>query len=251
MFPGVMNFTHQRGKKHRHFPSCSTFSTLLRAFVRESKRVKGVESVMEFLPYEAFEGEVAPVASASDAEIIAGVKAIVKAEGPVLGSRLFVAYCRASNQKLGRRIRERLMFALEQALNSGDIVADIPFTRSNAEAMVLRPRSRPAVVVRSLGPRSLKQVPLAELQTVMCGIEAENPKIGKGDLYKQTLIFYDRWGKLSNKVRLILDPAYDAGGLGGEGSRPAISRPYASGRTPGYPGQRRGEIPDYGPKSYA
>ncbi|WCV10672.1 hypothetical protein CBE74_12040 [Corynebacterium silvaticum] len=126
---------------------------------------------MEFLPYEAFEGEVASVASGSDEEIIAGVKAIINVEGPVLGSRLFVAYCRASNQKLGRRIRERLMLAVEQALNSGDIVADISFTRVNTEAMVLRPRDKAEVVVRSLGPRTLEQVPLAELQTVMCALK--------------------------------------------------------------------------------
>lgn len=195
---------------------------------------------MEFLPYEAFEGEVASVASGSDEDIIAGVKAIINVEGPVLGSRLFVAYCRASNQKLGRRIRERLMLAVEQALNSGEVVADRPFTRVNTEAMVLRPRDKAEVVVRSLGPRTLEQIPLVELQTVMCGIESENPDIGKGDLYKQTLIFYDRWGKLSNKVRLLLDPDYDAGGLGGEGSRPAVSRKYSSGQVPGRPVQRRG-----------
>ena len=119
-------------------------------------------------PYTSFAGSLPPVdtaATASPAEVVAGLVEVVAVEGPVLGHRLRSVYA-ATGQPAGPRIGGILDAALASAVQDGLLIQDDPLGEADVRARTFRLPDQP-IVARELGPRSFDQVPPAELALAM------------------------------------------------------------------------------------
>lgn len=120
------------------------------------------------LPYSPFRGNLVPVGVAERTEIVAGLVAIVAAEGPVLGHRLHSVYVRSSDgMRVGHQIAKVLNSAVTSAIRRGHIVEDDPLGEPGVRPRTFRLPEQPPVLVRELGPRAFEHVPPAELAAVM------------------------------------------------------------------------------------
>lgn len=118
--------------------------------------------------YQEFTGSVPPVADATREQIIAGLRAIVEVEGPILSERLHSVYVRASGgQRVGKNIADTLNSAINSATRRGVLVRDHAPGMSGGTTRVYRLPESPEVRVRERGPRSLDQVPHTELAVAM------------------------------------------------------------------------------------
>ena len=115
-------------------------------------------------PYIAFDGSLPPALDATSRTLRSGIALIVRAEGPVLGARIHAAYVAASGgHRVGRAIAHQLNGALSGALRNGELIADNPLGGAGVKPKTFRLPDQPGVAPRQLGPRSLDQVPPAEL----------------------------------------------------------------------------------------
>ena len=141
--------------------------------------------------YHAFSGSTAPIATASRAEIIDGLVAIVATEGPILGHRLHSAYVKASaGQRVGTQIAKILDSAVTAAVRQGRLVQEDPLCESGVKPKTFRLPAQPAVVPRELGPRPFDQVPPAELAHVMRQVAEEVGWEDPESLFRETMALY-------------------------------------------------------------
>ncbi len=114
--------------------------------------------------YQQFIGELVRPLTATRAQLFDGLRGIVAAEGPVLGSRIHGAYVVASGgRRVGKQIARTLNTAITAAVRTGVFVADNPLGQPGVKPRTYRLPGQDAVVVRQLGPRTLEQVPPLEL----------------------------------------------------------------------------------------
>ncbi len=120
-------------------------------------------------PYRAWEGEVpGDPRQTPRPRIMEGIREIVALEGPVLASRAYGLYVKASGgRKLTTVARAPLSSATYWLAQQGGLVIaraeDAPWQGED----VLRLPDTPPVVVRELGPRELVEVPLDEVAELM------------------------------------------------------------------------------------
>ena len=147
--------------------------------------LKAKEDYPEWLPVKLADPRVATVD-----QLIYGMKLIVEIEGPILASRVFHVLARAGG--LGRiygPTRKLLLRALETALKRGVFISEQEI-EDDPWSFVLRLPSQEAVLVRSLGSRSLHEVPMAELAEVMLEVRVQNELISKEELFRRVLKEY-------------------------------------------------------------
>jgi len=109
-------------------------------------------------------------------EIMAALLEIVGAEGPMLASRAYALYNRASGgRKLTTVARAPLASALHWLAQERRVVL--------AEDETVRLPDSPAVAVRALGPRTLEEVPLDEIAALMDRLGGRDPKRAVLDAY--------------------------------------------------------------------
>ena len=131
------------------------------AIVRESVSTH-VDSDLQ--PYRVFDEPLPALGDGGLSAIAANVVRVVAVEGPVLGDRLQQAYVKAfGGQKVGKGIARVLNQAISGAERRGQLLADNPLNESGVKPKTFRLPSQPTVIPRELGPRSLNQVPPAEL----------------------------------------------------------------------------------------
>jgi hypothetical protein len=120
-------------------------------------------------PYSAWEPRPVPDPRAAGRGVIDPVLAeIVAAEGPVLASRAYALYNRASGgRKLTTIVRAPLSSAAYRLRMAGRIEIDRDEDGPDRGDDVLRPAGSPPVRVRELGPRTLDEVPLDEVAELM------------------------------------------------------------------------------------
>jgi hypothetical protein len=120
-------------------------------------------------PYRAWEGEVpGDPRSTPRPRIMEAIRSIVALEGPVLASRAYAIYNKASGgKKLTSVARAPLSSATYWLAQQGELALqraeDAPWQGED----VLRLPDTPPVVVRELGPRELVEVPLEEVAELM------------------------------------------------------------------------------------
>ena len=108
-------------------------------------------------------------------QLMAALLEIIGAEGPMLASRAFALYNRASGgKKLTTVVRAPLASALHWLAQERRIVED---------GDVVRLPDAPAVHVRELGPRVLDEVPLTEIAELMRRLGSRDPKRAVLDAY--------------------------------------------------------------------
>ena len=94
--------------------------------------------------------------------VIAGLREIVAAEGPIHAGRAYRLYTRAAGgHRVGKEMRRAFHAATRRALRSGDLrqLDD----RIAADEKTLYVPGKPSIMVRELGPRQLWDVPRSEV----------------------------------------------------------------------------------------
>ncbi|MDT9407799.1 hypothetical protein [Corynebacterium rouxii] len=165
--------------------------------------------VVEAIPYNEFHGVAPALDVSTDAEICEALVRIIEVEGPVLGRRLLEVYARAAGHKLGRRIRERLVAVMKAPEFSRSVVWEDPLNRNSVMMSTMYLKDTPSSVIRAIGPRDFPSIPPNEIKSLMMQLLHDDYDVTRGVLYKRVLRFYDRGGKITNNVRVVLDPVYD------------------------------------------
>ncbi len=123
-------------------------------------------------------------------QLIHGMELIVGTEGPILAARVFHILARAGG--LGRvyePTRKRMLQALQLALQRRVFLSETEI-EDDPGTWVLRLPSQKAVRLRTLGSRTLHEVPAAELAEVMLEFRVESDLISKEDLFHKVLEAY-------------------------------------------------------------
>jgi hypothetical protein len=137
--------------------------------VAEPAPVGGAAGDVALAPYSAWEPHDVPDPRAAGRGVIDPVLAdIVAAEGPVLASRAYALYNKASGgKKLTTIVRAPLSGAAYRLRMAGRIEI-VPADETPGQGdEILRVAGTPAVRVRELGPRPLDEVPLDEIAELM------------------------------------------------------------------------------------
>jgi hypothetical protein len=115
--------------------------------------------------------------TSSIAQIAEGLASIVGTEGPLLDHRAFRLYTHAAG--LGRasqEIKSRYDKAVEQAVRNHRMVAE-PDT-PESDALVLRSLGAARILLRESGNRTLEEIPLAEITSLIRKLE-----LSRGEAY--------------------------------------------------------------------
>jgi hypothetical protein len=116
------------------------------------------------LPYQAWAPRVLPHPDTAPlAEVIAGLREIVAAEGPVHAQRAYRVYTLAAGgRRVGSEIRRAFHAATREALSAGSI-RQLDDEIDALDEKTLYAPGKPTVIVRELGPRQLCDVPRSEV----------------------------------------------------------------------------------------
>lgn len=156
--------------------------------------------------YDVFAGATVPVGEATTEEIIEGIEQIVAAEGPITGEHLQRSYVVASGGKrVGKLIAKELNSAITRAERTGRIVSDNPLQRPGIKPKTFRLSDQPAVRLRTLGPRTLDEVPPAEIAAAMHVAQRDFDAISDEEIMRHTLWLFGR-KSLTQAVRDQMDP---------------------------------------------
>lgn len=109
--------------------------------------------------------------TASPAELRDGLRSIVQAEGPLLGGRLYQLYVTSSGGlRVGAQIRRVLNRATFSAEGEGELIGDNPLSEPGQMAKTFRLPDQPEIDLRELGPRTIHEIPPAELAGVLAAV---------------------------------------------------------------------------------
>jgi hypothetical protein len=129
----------------------------------------GAAGEVALAPYAAWEPHPVPDPRSAGRGVIDPVLAeIVAAEGPVLASRAYALYNRASGGKKLTTIARAPMSAAAYRLRMAGRIEIVPAEDTpGQDEEILRVAGGPPVRVRELGPRALDEVPLDEIAELM------------------------------------------------------------------------------------
>lgn len=144
-------------------------------------------------PYETYHGGAPRPAEPAPAGMREALLAIVECEGPVLGARLHTAYIRASGgQRVTRLSASAINKVISEAVRRGLLVEDNPLGESGIRPRTYRLPGQPRTVPRVLGPRTLDDVPPAEIATIMADHSHSLGWDEPAAVYRATLTTYGR-----------------------------------------------------------
>lgn len=143
----------------------------------------------DLAPYVGWNGHDLPSPAASNsASIQLGLGAIVAAEGPMIARRAYLLYVQASGgQRVGRETRRLFNQAVSRMLASERLRRVDDGVAGLVEA-TLYAAGQPQVELRELGPRTIFDVPLSELKTLIGELSAAG--VSKADLPREVLSCY-------------------------------------------------------------
>jgi hypothetical protein len=125
--------------------------------------------------------------AATAEQIIHGMEQIISAEGPVMASRVFRIFSRAGGlNRIYEETKRSFLHALRTALRNGIFAAEKEASE-DPTTWVLRLPSQKRVRIRTLGTRTLHEIPATELAEVMLEIRVENDLISREELFRQVL----------------------------------------------------------------
>ena len=116
------------------------------------------------LPYQAWAPRALPHPDTAPLdEVVAGLREIVAAEGPIRAQRAYRLYTHAAGgRRVGTEMRRAFHAATRQALSAGDI-RQLDDEIDSLDEKTLYAPGNPTVLVRELGPRPLSDVPRSEV----------------------------------------------------------------------------------------
>ena len=146
---------------------------------------------VELAPYEEWRGHAADPRTASLEEAAEKLQAIIDAEGPVLVSRAYQTYVRASGiQRLGPQIRRVLNRALAKLERRKRVVVERSAGGNGYRNAVLRTPETDRVKLREIGPRSFDEVPHSELALLVRAVKSSKPDVKSEEIYRDVLEIY-------------------------------------------------------------
>jgi hypothetical protein len=174
----------------------------------EPAAVGGAAGEVALGPYSAWEPRPIPDPRAAGRGVIDPVLAeIVAAEGPILASRAYGLYNKASGGKKLTSIARAPLSAAAYRLRMAGRIEIVRAEDGVQGEEVLRSAGSPAVRVRELGPRALDEVPLDEVAELM-----ERLTMAGADDLKRAVL--DAYGlvRLTAKADEYLERALDVAG---------------------------------------
>jgi hypothetical protein len=138
------------------------------------------------LPYQEWTQRVLPHPDATPlSEVIAGLREIVAAEGPVHAQRAYRLYTvAAGGSRVGREMRRLFHKATREALSAGDI-RQLDDEITALDEKTLYAPGNPTVLVRELGPRQLSEVPRSEVAKLIRYLRLEG---AEDDVVKRAVL---------------------------------------------------------------
>jgi very-short-patch-repair endonuclease len=116
---------------------------------------------------------------------------IVRAEGPVLVSRVYRLYADACGMEtLPQNARTQCSTALQGAVEAGLLLEANEYETKNFQDRVIRVAGDPSVVVRKRGNRLFGEIPPSEFAAVMKQALEANPTHSDAELLDAVLLFY-------------------------------------------------------------
>ena len=124
-------------------------------------------------------------------QLIHGMDLIIEAEGPVIAARVFHIFAKASGlNRIYETTQRSFVVALRAALRTGLILSESEASEDPC-TWVLRPPCREPFRVRTLGSRTLHEVPAAEIAEIMLEIRVRDELVSREDLFRDVLGEYD------------------------------------------------------------
>jgi hypothetical protein len=190
-------------------PSSAVASWRLSAWAAaEPAPVGAAPGEVALAPYSAWEARTVPDPRSAGRGVIDPVLAeIIAAEGPILASRAYGLYNKASGGKKLTTIARAPLSAAAYRLRMAGRIEIVRAEEGVQGEEVLRSAGSPAVRVRELGPRALDEVPLDEVAELM-----ERLTIAGADDLKRAVL--DAYGlvRLTAKADDYLERALDLAG---------------------------------------
>ncbi len=138
------------------------------------------------------------------AKVAEALVEIVRAEGPILASRVYELYVRANGgQRVGWALRYGLGQATGVAVRRGWL-AELPGVQPGRENRTLYLPGTPQVVPRFRGERELEQIPVSEVAEVIRRAWQRDPTLAGETLKRTLLAIYER-ARLTTSASLFLD----------------------------------------------
>jgi len=123
-------------------------------------------------------------------QLISGMRSIVEAEGPVMAGRVFHIFSKAGGlNRIYDATRRNFIAGLQAALKAGVFLAEKE-TPDEPSSWVLRLPAQKPVRVRSLGGRTLHEVPATEIAEIMLEIRVGDELVSREELSRKVLAEY-------------------------------------------------------------
>ncbi len=203
---------------------------------KEPKLVRTWKSSINFTEYTAWVGHgLQDPLSAPSNVIDRALIEIVEKEGPIVTPRLFRIYTQGSGKRrTGRRIRKKLSQSVNRLVRRMAIVREHHDVGPRDQVAVLRLPNQKSGVVRTLGGRTLSEVPPTELGALMAQIMDVfhiRASSSHEPIFRRVLDFYGL-KKLSSKAQMYLSTVFADDATGVAGSHEPASAPQSSDAQP-------------------
>ena len=143
--------------------------------------------------------------------VIAGLREIVAAEGPLTARQAYQSYARASGLSYSKSLQSLLNRSVAQALREGVFVQADEWNTAGQVDKVLRLPDTPPVRLRQRGPRDLAEIPPREIAELMFQLLLLEPELDTSDdpqaLLRRVLGIYGAQ-RLTLKARTALEYAH-------------------------------------------
>ncbi|GIJ17240.1 very short patch repair endonuclease [Micromonospora gifhornensis] len=148
---------------------------------------------LRLAPYEIYQGTAPRPADPAPTGMREALLAIVECEGPVVGERLQTAYVKAAGgHRVTRASASAINKVISAAVRRGLLVQDNPLREPGVQPSTYRLPSQPRWALRTLGPRSLDEIPPEELATVMAAHASRLGWVNRESIFRATLETYGR-----------------------------------------------------------
>lgn len=167
----------------------------------------GSVEVAQLASYVSFDETLPPISDTTAATLSANVVRIVAAEGPILGHRLHQVYVKAAGgRRVGKEIARVLNRAIMAAERRKEIVSENPLGQAGVKPKTFRLPDREPVIARELGPRTLEDVPPAELAHHINAVMLQAGELTEEELFREVL---GRLGlkRLTENAKAVLQEA--------------------------------------------
>ncbi|MFI7080236.1 AAA domain-containing protein [Micromonospora sp. NPDC049903] len=148
---------------------------------------------VSLVPYETYRGAAPRPNDPAPTGMREALLAIVECEGPLIGERLQTAYVKAAGgHRVTRVTASAINKVISAAVRRGLLVQDNPLEEAGVQPCTYRLPSQPSRVLRTMGPRTLDEIPPAELAMVMATHAERIDWANREMVFRATLETYGR-----------------------------------------------------------